>query len=261
MGIDVNMGEIEVSFDQKVDQFIEGMKKYKRKCLEHLYFEDSENQYRWYLKEGKKLMDEYQQQKELSQERIEQIHSFSRIDYYYHEFIESRKLPFSVKAKEYKKEVLRLRRRVRESDHLTFSNEDKMHPWLYTQNNNMEIDLSSKRNLSEKRKKEIEALKKINDLIKQFPTIRRLTFLEKASEYRTKLYEIGRKITIEDEFLFSDGSKMNTWFTNQLADYRKYYKRYPYKYKKRFEVLLDIYTCVESLGEETKKSKNEKIKK
>lgn len=247
------MNKAKLSFYDKVDEYMKEMREKQKKTLATSRFSDGPNQYNWYLRESKRLEEEYKNQEKLSKERINEVMYFSRIDQYYHDVIQPKKLSFSTKAQEYKKEVLRLKRRVRKSDNLTFSNEQPMDFWLETQNYKMYCESLDGNELTEKRKKEIELLTEINTLIDQFCTIKKLTFEQKAKEYHEKLYEIGRVITRDDLFLFSDGSPMNVWFENQLIDYRRNYKlsQQQYRCKKRFPILISIYSSIQSLMNES----------
>lgn len=241
----------EDSYHDKVENYINGMELERKLCLDHQYFADGENKYHWYQKENKKLEKEYQQNLSLSENRIEQIADFARIDQYYYNELKIRKMTFLEKASEYKNAVLQLKRHVKVSDNLKFSNGDIMCYWLSTQNYMMEMEQKDKKEVSPERKKEIEILADINHLIEGFHVPKRLSFEQKAKEYHNKLYEIGRAINENDPFRFSDQSKMSTWFLNQLVDYRVNSKKFPYKYKNRFPILLSIYTSIESLSHES----------
>lgn len=160
---------------------------------------------------------------------------------------EKQKMPFEKMALEYKEEVLRLGRHVKVSDQLYFSNGEGMGWWLSNQTMRLDKELEKNQILSSDIQKQAEILRDIYSLV----TIpKKLTFEDKAIEYHTRIYDMGRPITEEDHICFSDQSDMGNWFENQVLDYYKNSKRYPYKYRNRFPILVSLYESIESLSHE-----------
>lgn len=161
--------------------------------------------------------------------------------------MDKKELTFAQKASEYKEALLRLGRNIKVSDNLDFSDGKSMTSWLYHQD--IRIDKILKRGgvISDDIKKQMEILTDIHSLV---TSPARLSFEEKALEYHDKIYEIGRPITKEDHIYFSDHSNMGNWFQKQLVEYRNNARYFPYKYKRRFPILVELYQSIESLNQE-----------
>lgn len=245
----------ELSYDDRVAEYLKKVKQSRTVTLRGYYdrFSDGKSMSNWYSLENKRLRTEYQKQQEISKERIQEIISFSRIDQYRYDELESKKLPFEKKFLEYQKQVQQLQRNVRPSDHLTFSDHTKMDSWLSSQQAKIEQQLKTSKTLSLERQREIKNLKELQKLIDSYHQPGRISFYQKAEEFHQQLYILGRPFCQTDKYYFSDGSIMDiSWFEKQLQNYRNKYqkKAYQHEYKKRFQVLLDLYTSIESLKEE-----------
>lgn len=252
-----------LSYEERVDEYIQKMKKQNIISLYNYYFSDGKNMYSWYQHETYKLSNEVKNKESISNERMKQIMMFATIDKYYYEEIISKKLPFSTKAKEYVEQVLRLKRNVRITDKLRFSNGDSMNGWLTNQRNTIFRMLDEEKPLTKEYEDRIRAIILLTALVNKFEPIKPLKFEQKASEYRNLIYEKGRKLEIGDNIRFSDGSLADTWYEKELKRYMKPSKINEYKAKLRMPVLLEIGECIISLDNEIKTNDgyvNRKIK-
>lgn len=253
----------EIPYEKKVLSYLNEMKMKRKSCLECSYFSNGENKYVWYSKESHKLREEYENQADISEERMAEIMEFAKIEKYKQEVLTKPHLTFLQKASEYRDKVLELKREVSAKDRLFFSNGHVMTNWLYINNQKAMDDLASDKELTPERIHEIDVLGEINFLVNEvFPKKKKLSFEEKAAEYRDKLYSIGRNIKEDDEFYFSNGEKMNyDWIDKQIISHRSLHRRTGYINSSRVSVLFDLVDCRERLDDEVYESYIPKEKK
>ncbi len=243
---------IELSYKDRVKEYITKMSEKNIICLWQYHFSDRRNMYSWYQKETYKLSEELKNNESISDERMQQIMMFAEIEKYYREEIVSKKLPFSIKAKEYVEQVLRLKRNVKAKDKLRFSNGDTMNNWLNSQKSAIFKILDEGRPLTKEYSKRIRAITLIAALVNKYEPVKPLSFEQKASEYRNFLYEKGKKLESGDSIRFSDGSLADNWYEKELKRYIRPSKINEYKAKLRMPVLLEIGECIISLDNEIK---------
>lgn len=247
----------ELTYEQYVQEFFDEMKKKGTISLYGSYFSDDPcekkgSKYNWYRKECVKLAEEIKTNATISEERMNEIMEFSKIEKYKKEHLEKRKMSVLEKASEYREKVLELKRDIKESDGLYFSNGERMKGWLYSANSYVKKDLESDVLLTEERIEEIDALGELNFLVNElFPKKQRLSFDEKASEYLVKLYELGRDITNKDDICFSNGENMPRWFDIQIKNLKIMDLRDGHMDEHRFSVLANILDCKQRIKEES----------
>ena len=164
------MSKSELPYEQKVQEFLEEMKSKGVISLYGSHFSDDPfgqkgSKYSWYRKECMKLLEEFKTEATIS------------------ENLERKKMSVLEKAGEYRDKVLELKRDIKESDHLYFSNGDRMKGWLYRENIGIRKELESNSPLTKERIAEIDTLGEINFLVTEvFPKKQKLSFDEKAYE-------------------------------------------------------------------------------
>lgn len=242
----------ELSYEDRVREYIIKMLENNIIWLYNYRFSDGKNMYSWYQKENSKLAEELKNNESISDHRMKEIMMFANIEKYYREQIVSRRLPFSTKAREYVEQVLRLKRNVRVSDGLKFSNGDPMDSWLTNQRNTISKVLDEERPLTKEYEDRIRSIILLTALVNKFEPIKPLSFEQKASEYRKLIYEKGSKLELGDDIKFSDGSLADTWYEKELKRYLKPSDNNKYKAKLRMPVLLEIGECILSLNDEIK---------
>ncbi len=251
------MSKNELSYEQKVQEFLEEMKNKKVISLCGSHFSDDPfgqkgSKYSWYRKECMKLLEEFKTEATISEERMEEIMEFAKIENYIKENLERKKMSVLEKAGEYRNKVLELKRDIKESDHLYFSNGDRMKGWLYRENIGIKKELESNGPLTNERIEEIDALGELNFLvIEVFAKKQKLSFDEKAYEYLEKLYGLGRDIENMENIRFSNGESMSGWLNFQVKNLRITTMRDGAVDEHRLSVLTNIFDCKQRLKEES----------
>ena len=251
------MSKSELPYEQKVQEFLEEMKSKGVISLYGSHFSDDPfgqkgSKYSWYRKECMKLLEEFKTEATISEKRMKEIMEFAKIEKYFKENLERKKMSVLEKAGEYRDKVLELKRDIKESDHLYFSNGDRMKGWLYRENIGIRKELESNSPLTKERIAEIDTLGEINFLVTEvFPKKQKLSFDEKAYEYQTKLYELGRDIENTENIRFSNGESMPGWLNFQVKNLRITTMRDGAVDEHRLSVLANIFDCKQRLKEES----------
>lgn len=92
-----------------------------------------------------------------------------------------------------------------------YSNKESKYRWYQKECKKLAEEFQTNATISEERMKEIIEFAEIEKYIKENLKKKKMTVLEKASEYREKVLELSRDIKVADQLYFSNGNRMAGW--------------------------------------------------